>query len=931
MGVPDGSVIQYKLRIARCGREMIEDNNKDKRQLLAELSALRQENAQLRKSVTEPKRRERVSQESEQEYKDFADQLPETVVEFDVNGNLTFMNMDGLKTFGYTKQDLEQGLDVPQAMAPEDRDRAKENIARVVRGEESNGNEYTMIKKDGSRFPSFIHGNAVVRDNKIVGVRAIVVDTSERKRTEEALRRAEEECRKERDRATEYLNIAGVMLLGLDREGRVTLLNRKGHELLGYEEGELMGKDWVSTCLPMRVREQVTPVIRNLIGGDLESVEYYENPVVTKQGEERIIAWHNTLLRDESGNIIGSLSSGEDITERKAAEEALLKSKHRYDALAANIPVGVYLLRTTPVYKFVFDYVSPRMAEILGLSAESILTDSQIVFRTIHPEELENFVSLNRVRIETRQPFLWEGRVIVKETIKWLRIESRPEPLDNGDTLWHGIIADITEEKQIEGALRESEQRLQALMNAAPIAITWADLEGNQKYINHKHYELFGYTLGEVPTVAEWRRQAYPDPTYRETVPSLLAEYKKGKALPPYEATVTCKDGSQRHVIGLAAAVSNMILLMLNDVTELKHVEFQLQQAQKMEAVGHLAGGIAHDFNNLLSVIIGFGTLIEMDLEPDSPHRPYIGEILRAAERAARLTESLLAYSRKQIIQPVPLNLNDSIKHQKNLLKRLIGEDIRILPKLSKEPLVIMADPGQMDQVVMNIVTNARDAMPQGGTIIIGTMRTEIDDAFIASHGFGTPGAYALITISDTGTGMDEDTMRRIFNPFFTTKEVGKGTGLGLSVVYGIVKQNNGYIDVESEPGKGTTFLIYLPVAVALAIPSEREDTSQFTGGHETILVAEDEDAVRSLTRTVLEKAGYTVIEARDGADALRVFQETPQVIDVALLDVVMPGMNGKQVYERIKEIKPEQKVLFTSGYTDDIIAKKGILEYGLV
>jgi PAS domain S-box-containing protein len=491
------------------------------------------------------------------------------------------------------------------------------------------------------------------------------------------------------------------------------------------------------------------------------------------------------------------------------------------------------------------------------------------------------------------------------------------------------LLQEVTERRQAEEALRESEQRLRTLMDAAPAAITWADAAGNQEYINRKHYELFGYTLEEIPTIAEWRRRAYPDSAYRETVPSFFDAYRKGKKFVPYEATVTCKDGSVRYVAGSGVAVSNMILLMLNDITERKQLESQLQQAQKMEAIGHLAGGVAHDFNNILMAVIGFSTLIRMDLDADSPDKAYIEEILRAAERAARLTQSLLAFSRKQVIRPVPLRLNESIESQKKLLGRLIGEDIRLAAKLAEESIVVNADPGQLDQVVMNIVTNARDAMPHGGTITIETSLTEIDDAFIASHGYGTAGKYALLAISDAGMGMSEQTLQKIFNPFFTTKEVGKGTGLGLSVVYGIVKQHNGYIEVKSRPGAGTTFLIYLPV-VEQQTQAEAGEPSRFIEGRETVLVAEDEESVRSLVRVILEKAGYTVIEAQDGADALLKFEESLHVIDLVLLDVVMPGLNGKDVYDGIKRIKPEQKILFSSGYTEEIIASKGVLEDGL-
>ena len=355
----------------------------------------------------------------------------------------------------------------------------------------------------------------------------------------------------------------------------------------------------------------------------------------------------------------------------------------------------------------------------------------------------------------------------------------------------------------------------------------------------------------------------------------------------------------------------------------------QLLQAQKMEAVGQLSGGIAHDFNNILTAIIGYGNLLKMQIEKDTTLSTYMNYILDSAGRAAKLTQDLLAFSRKQVISPKPINVNEVIKGAEKILDRLISEDIELSILLSDMDLTVMADSTQLEHVLMNLATNARDAMPAGGNLFISSDFTEMDERFINMYGYGEAGRYAVITVSDTGSGIDQEIKEKIFEPFFTTKEVGKGTGLGLAMVYGIVKQHNGYVNVYSEPNKGTTFKIYLPL-----IHEQIADTKEIAlpiskKGSETILIAEDDALVRNFMREVLEDAGYTVLEAKDGKEAIKIFNENKDRIKLLLLDVIMPKKNGQEVYETLKESNPSIKALFTSGYSADIIHKKGIISEG--
>jgi PAS domain S-box-containing protein len=378
----------------------------------------------------------------------------------------------------------------------------------------------------------------------------------------------------------------------------------------------------------------------------------------------------------------------------------------------------------------------------------------------------------------------------------------------------------------------------------------------------------------------------------------------------------TAKNGGIIQVMGIA-----------QDITQQRNIELQLHQSQKMEAVGQLAGGIAHDFNNILTAIIGYSTLMRIKMDEDNPLRNYAERILSSSEKAAVLTQSILAFSRKQLINPHPVNLNDVLNKGQKLLQSFVREDIEFVLELCPTPLIIMADSVQLDQVFMNLVANARDAMLDGGTLVMRTEIFSMDEVFPHAHGYGQPGTYACLSVTDTGIGMDETTRNKIFEPFFTTKELGKGTGLGLAMVYGTIKQHEGYINVYSEPGLGTTFRLYLPL-VAQAVQEKAEAESFFeTGDGETVLLAEDSECVRKSTREILENFGYAVIEATDGEDAIEKFTRHMDQIDIVILDVIMPQKSGKEVYDILKKIRPDLKVLFTSGYTADIITRKGILD----
>jgi PAS domain S-box-containing protein len=377
-----------------------------------------------------------------------------------------------------------------------------------------------------------------------------------------------------------------------------------------------------------------------------------------------------------------------------------------------------------------------------------------------------------------------------------------------------------------------------------------------------------------------------------------------------------------------SAGVLRGFAKVTHDLTERRSLEEQLHQSQKMEAIGSLAGGVAHDFNNLLSAVLSYSEMLAADLKEGDPMREGLNEIRHAGLRAVELTRQLLAFSRQQVLQPKLVNLTEIVEGMENMLRRLIGEDLELniacLPRLSK----VLVDPGQMEQVIMNLAVNARDAMPRGGRLTIETKEVVLDEAYASEHVGAKAGSHVMLAVSDTGTGMDKATQSRVFEPFFTTKEPGKGTGLGLATVFGIVKQSGGTIWLYSEPEHGTVFKIYLPIADRAGVAEISTPLPEGRGlhGSETILLVEDEQRVRVLARTILRRYGYNVIEAQGGGDALLLCEQHPATIHLLLTDVVMPRMSGRQLAERLLTIRPEMKVLYMSGYTDDAVVRHGIL-----
>jgi PAS domain S-box-containing protein len=490
--------------------------------------------------------------------------------------------------------------------------------------------------------------------------------------------------------------------------------------------------------------------------------------------------------------------------------------------------------------------------------------------------------------------------------------------------------------QKIRRKLTEREEFFQLISENVADMIAVVDGHGKRLYNSPSYYRVLGYTPDELQSVSSLD-QIHPDD--RQLVSDVIAETRRTGVGRRIEFRMRHKHGHWVHLESTASVVPGAngrverLIVVNREISERRRLEEQLRQSQKMDAIGRLSGGVAHDFNNLLGVIIGYGEILEERIESASPLRASVDQVLKAGRRAASLTRQLLAFSRQQVLEPKVLRLNAVVSDMEKMLRRMIGEDVDLTISLDRSLGRIRADQGQIEQVIMNLVVNARDAMPSGGKLVIEAVNFEIDRAFASRYAYPVlPGAYILLTVSDSGTGMDAPTQQRIFEPFFTTKEKGKGTGLGLSTVYGVVKQSNGYIDVSSTLGKGTTFNIYLPRT------DSKEEADAYesgpvtdTGGTETILLVEDEDTLRVLTKNLLELNGYTVLEAANGAAALEKSEHTRGEIHLLLTDVVMPGINGRELADRLKAKRPQIKTMFMSGYTGQRVGEETIFEPGSI
>ncbi len=723
----------------------------------------------------------------------------------------------------------------------------------------------------------------------------------------------EDELREERDRAQRYLDIAGVIFVALDRDGKVTLVNRKACEILGCNQDEIIGRNWFEHFLPQRLREPVGSVFFQLMAGEIEPVEYFENPVLSRDGEERVIAWHNCVLTDESGKIIGTLSSGQDITDRKLAEVALQAEKKKFESVAENAPFGMVMIARDG--KFI--YVNRKFVKLFGYDPDEI-PDGRTWFRKAFPDKAyrSEVISAWIGDLERSGPGEQRPRIFsvtCKDGAERV-VHFRPVQLESGEHLM--TCEDITERKKAEETIRESEERYRSLFEQSTDAIFIVGPDGKIVDANPPCTELFG--AAEEELVGADIRQFYWNPADRQAI---LEQVDREGSIRGYEWLVKRKDGSQRVCLLNSSVWRDERgeklgdLSIARDITESRQLEEQLLRAQRMEAVGTLAGGIAHDFNNLLQVIQGYSDIALLGSTKGRSGHAELMEIKEAARSAAELTQGLLTFSRRVESRLRPVNLNHELKNLGRMLTRTIPKMIDIQLRLDDNLATVNADPAHLQQVVMNLAVNARDAMPDGGKLVIETRNVHLDEHYCKTHLGTKPGDYVVLAVSDTGRGMDKDQVKHIFEPFFTTKEAGKGTGLGLSIVYGIVRNHGGNIMCYSEPGQGTTFKIYLPAIAKHRAGGRLADKDEPVGGHETLLLIDDEEPIRRLGAEILSRFGYTVLTADNGREGLQQYKKRQKEISLTILDLIMPEMSGRDCLREILKVNPSAKILVASGY----------------
>ncbi len=769
-------------------------------------------------------------------------------------------------------------------------------------------------RKDGSEFPVDITLGPLKTEQGLLVI-SVVRDITERKQAEDALRKSEEK----------YRTIIQSIEDGyyeVDIAGNFTFHNDSLCRILGYPPDELMGmnnQQYADAETSQQVFQAFNQVFRT--GQPRQEFNWQ---IIRKDGTKRFVDTSIHLIRDAASKPIGFRGIVRDITDRKRAEEALRESEERFRSMFEATAIGVavadmngHLVES-----------NRRLQEMLGYSGEELHRMAFTEFT--HPEDASADMELYKELIAgERDHYQMEKRYIRKDgRVVWGRLTvSLMRNAGNEPHFTIGMVEDITERKQAEEAVRQSEAEYRSLIQGAAYGIYRSTTEGKFLDVNPALVAMLGYDSEAELLAANLATEIYRDPGERARIVAqhlerwdgLEVEWKRKDGTP---ITVRLSGRAVRDAQGALTYFEGIA----ENITEQRLLEAQLRQAQKMEAVGRLAGGVAHDFNNLLMVMRGYTELLLGRLGANDPLRRNVEEIQKAADRATSLTQQLLAFSRKQVMQPKIFDLNAVVSDTEKMLRRLIGEDIELATILGAELGRVKADPGQIEQVILNLAVNARDAMPQGGKLVLETANVELTQAFARQHPGVTPGPHVMLAMSDTGVGMDAETQARIFEPFFTTKEKGKGTGLGLATVYGIVKQSGGYIWVYSEAGQGTTFEIYLPrVEDAVTTDQEEQVASQPPSGSETVLLVEDEEPVRKLAREFLENTGYTVLEAEDPVEAMHLSDRHQGPIHLMVTDVVMPKMSGHELAQQMASVRPEMKVLYVSGYTDDALGQYGV------
>jgi len=834
------------------------------------------------------------------------DTTSDAVITTDIDGVITFWNKGAERIYGYKEAEA-LGRPISIIYSEKDLHVLNSMIQDLLDGRVIHGIEVTCVDKDRKEVPILLSLMTIKdADGNITELVGITKDIKERKKMEEDLRR-------ERDKAQKLLDIAGVIFLAIDTKGDVTLLNRKGSEVLGYDQWEIIGKNWFDNFIPASERHRIKDIFKRLMAGEMEPIEYYENHVFSKSRGERLIAWHNTVLRDDKNNITGSLSSGIDITESKQAEEALRESERKYKELSDSLPQVVF---ETDI-EGVLTYVSRVSFDLFGYTQEDFdqgLKALQMVIPEDRERALENMLRVLKGEILGGQEYI--ARRKDGKTFPVI-IHSNRVVRDGKPTGLRGIIVDLSLLKQAEDAVRESEARLRVILDSVGAGII---------IIDAKTHEIIDANATAVEMIGDNREVIIGSICHKYICPAEIGRCPitdLGQKIVNSERTLLRGSGAGIPVLkNISRIVINgkeHLLESFIDITERKKLEFRLQQAQKMEAIGTLAGGIAHDFNNLLSPIMIHSEMAMMQLDSESPIQNNLRNIYRAGERARDLVKQILTFARRSAEEKAPIRISPILKETVKFLRSTIPSTINIQYQLDTDDDIVLADPTQIHQVVMNLCTNAAYAMRgKDGILKISLVNEQIDSDMSGQFVDLNDGHYLKMSVSDTGSGIPADIIDKVFEPYFTTKAPGEGTGMGLAVVHGIVQSYGGFITVDSEPGRGTTFNVFLPVE-EMEVPPAPEINISIPRGTECILLVDDEKMNVEIIQAMLESLGYKVTGRTSSIEALEAFRNKPHEYDLVITDMTMPNMTGKELARELMVLRPDIPVILCTGFSEQI------------
>jgi two-component system cell cycle sensor histidine kinase/response regulator CckA len=831
----------------------------------------------------------------------------DAVLGTDLAGIVVSWSKGAQDIYGYTAEEM-IGQPITTVIPEHLQDESRQFLRDVAAGEPPTRHETVRSRKNGSLVQVLLIVSPVKNSKReIIGASITTHDISERKRGEEC------------ERLAAVVESSDDAIIGQSLDGTIFAWNPGAQELYGFTASEAVGKPIQMLLPPERANEEFE-ILERIRSG--QRVNHFETVRLQKNGKRIDVSVTISPIRDRTGTINGASRIARDISERKRAEElrerlaAVVESSD--DAIIGKNLDGT-IIAWNPGAENLFGYSA---SEAVGKPIQMLVPperaneESEILERIRRGERTDHFETV-RVQKDGK-------RIDVSESVSPIRDR-------NGAIIGASKIArDISERKSAEEELRKSEDRFGKTFHSSPLAIVIStEAEGRYVDVNESFLKMVGRKRGDVVGHTASDLMFWAQPSQRLELLRQLQECGTvTDAQFQYKTSAAETRDAKLSWVKIEVEGQACILAFIRDITERLRLEAQFRQAQKMEAVGRLAGGVAHDFNNMLSVIIGYSDLSADLLAPKSPVKTYLEQIKKASERATLLTRQLLAFSRQQVIFPRVLNLNEVVNNVTTMLLRMVGDNISVSFRPTTPIGGIKADPGQIEQILMNLVVNARDAMPDGGEIIIETGHVDLDEVYVSQHeGFHT-GPHVFLSVCDTGCGMDESIKSKIFEPFFTTKGIGQGTGLGLSTVYGIVTQSQGAIGVESQPGKGTTFKIYFPRITEKAerpVPTREVDESPV--GSETILVVDDDDAVRKVTASLLVSAGYRIIEASNAGKALEIITASGPGIDLLLTDLIMFGKSGFELFEQAKVIRPDLRSLFISGYTGDLAAlRRGLI-----